>query len=225
MQDRHVVPTVHLYEAALQPPKVDRLMPSRVGQVLSRALLIVLFAAFAWSNFAHWRSTGQPSGLGTMVLEAWVAALFLVRRPTEQVSRTPLAWIAAPIGSFAMLLARPVGGGLPQLACEALQLVGVAVALVSLGTLGRSFGLVAANRGIKTRGAYRVVRHPTYTGYLIAYLGYVAENPSLRNVALLCLGTAFQLVRISEEEQVLSADEGYRAYRGSVRYRLVPFLY
>jgi protein-S-isoprenylcysteine O-methyltransferase Ste14 len=159
------------------------------------------------------------------LLEAWVAVLFLIRRPTERVSRNVLAWVAAPIGSFAMLLARPIGGGLPQLPCEALQLVGVGVALVSLGVLGRSFGLVAANRGVKTGGPYGLVRHPAYSGYLITYLGYVAENPSVRNIALLCIGTAFQLVRIREEERVLSADEGYRVYRGAVRFRLVPYVY
>jgi protein-S-isoprenylcysteine O-methyltransferase Ste14 len=200
-------------------------MVIRSGDVLSRALLVALFLAFAWSNFAHWRSTGHASGLGVTVLEAWVAVLFLIRRPTEKVSRSLLAWVAAPIGSFAMLLARPDGGGLPQLPCEALQLAGVVVALVSLGTLGRSFGLVAANRGVKTGGPYGLVRHPAYTGYLITYLGYVAENPSLRNIALLCLGTAFQVVRISEEERVLSGDEGYRAYRGAVRFRLMPYVY
>jgi protein-S-isoprenylcysteine O-methyltransferase Ste14 len=193
--------------------------------VLSRALLVVLFAGFAWSNLVHWRSTGRPFGLGTTLLEAWVAVLFLIRRPTKLVSRSTLAWIAAPIGSFAMLLARPDGGGLSQLPCEVVQLVGVAVALVSLGTLGRSFGLVAANRGVKTRGPYALVRHPAYTGYLITYLGYVAESPSLRNVFLVCLGTAFQLVRISEEERVLSGDESYRVYRGTVRFRLVPHVY
>jgi protein-S-isoprenylcysteine O-methyltransferase Ste14 len=200
-------------------------IPARLGQVLSRALLIILFAAFAWSNFAHWRATGRPSGLGTTLLEAWVAVLFLIQRPTKRVSYNVLAWVAAPIGSFAMLLARPVGGGLPELPCEILQLAGVTMALISLGTLGRSFGLVAANRGIKTRGPYGLVRHPTYTGYLITYLGYVAENPSLRNVALLCIGTAFQLVRIREEEHVLSGDEDYRVYRGAVRFRLVPYVY
>lgn len=196
-----------------------------VGAVLSRAVLVGLFAAFAWSNFAHWRSTGQPSGLGTTVLEGWVALLFLVRRSTQSVSSRRLAWVAAPIGSFAMLFARPAGGGLPHLACEVLQLVGVLVALVSLGVLGRSFGLVAANRGVKTGGPYGFVRHPAYTGYLISYLGYVLENPSLPNAALLVLGTAFQLVRISEEEQVLARDAAYEGYRRRVRYRLIPLVY
>ena len=130
-------------------------MRERAGSLLSRALLVTLFLAFAWANLQRWRATGEPSGLGTTLLEGWVAVLFLVRRPTKQVSSRRLAWVAAPIGSFAMLLARPASGGLPQLPAEAFQLLGVAVALLSLGTLGRSFGLVAANRGVKTAARMR----------------------------------------------------------------------
>ena len=40
----------------------------------------------------------------------------------------------------------------------------------------------------------------------MSYLGYVAENPSFANLALLCLSTAFQLVRIGEEERLLRSD-------------------
>jgi protein-S-isoprenylcysteine O-methyltransferase Ste14 len=200
-------------------------MLKRAGGVLSRALLVLLFGLFAWSNFAHWRSTGEPSGLGLMLLEGWVALMFVIRRPARNVSFSRLAWIAAPIGTFAMLLARPAEGGLSPILCEAVQLVGVAFALVSLTALGRSFGLVAANRGVKTRGPYGLVRHPAYAGYLISYVGYIAENPSLRNVGLLLLGTAFQLVRIREEEQLLSRDSSYATYRQRVRYRLIPLVY
>lgn len=197
----------------------------RIGGLLSRAALVGLFVLFAWANFAHWRSTGKPSGLGTTLLEGWAAALFLVRRTPDQLSLRPLAWVAAPIGSFAMLLARPHAGGLPYLFCELLQLAGVLLALLSLATLGRSFGLVAANRGVKTRGPYRLVRHPAYTGYLVSYVGYVLENPAPLNVALLIISTAFQLLRISEEERLLVRDSAYARYRASVRYRLVPLVY
>jgi protein-S-isoprenylcysteine O-methyltransferase Ste14 len=206
-------------------PGLPITMTERAGSVLSRALLVLLFGAFAWSNLAHWRSTGEPSGLGITLLEGWVALMFVIRRPAASVSDRRLAWVVAPIGSFAMLLARPEGGGLPPLLCEAVQLGGIVFALVSLGVLGRSFGLVAANRGVKTRGPYALVRHPAYTGYLITYLGYVAEHPSLLNLALLCVGTAFQLVRIREEEDVLSRDSVYQRYRGRVRYRLIPLVY
>jgi protein-S-isoprenylcysteine O-methyltransferase Ste14 len=195
------------------------------ARIVSNASLVLLFLAFASANFMHWRKTGQPSGLGATLLEAWTAALFLARRPTDAVSRSWLAWLAAPIGSFAMLLARPSGGGLAHVLCEALQLGGVAIVLVSLSKLGRSFGLVAANRGVKTGGPYRVVRHPAYSGYLVTYAGYVAENPSPRNLALLAVGTLFQLVRIREEERVLRGDDSYRVYCERVTHRLVPYVY
>jgi protein-S-isoprenylcysteine O-methyltransferase Ste14 len=203
----------------------NRILLSRVGSVLSRALLVLLFIFFAWANLSHWRATGEPSGLGLTILEGWVALLFVIRRPASDVSFSRLAWIAAPIGTFAMLLARPAEGGLPPLLCEVVQLGGVAFAVVSLTALGRSFGLVAANRGVKTRGPYALVRHPAYAGYLVSYLGYVAENPSLRNVGLLVVGTAFQLVRIREEERLLLRDSAYQWYRTRVRYRLVPLVY
>jgi protein-S-isoprenylcysteine O-methyltransferase Ste14 len=202
-------------------PRLSRLILT----LAARLALVGLFAAFAWSNFAHWRATGEPSGLGTTLLEGWVAMLFLVRRPTNAVSGRTLAWLAAPIGSFAMLFARPHGHGLPHVPAETMQLAGVAVALLSLGVLGRSFGLVAANRGVKTGGPYGVVRHPAYAGYLISYAAYVAENPSLRNLALLCVGTAFQMIRIGEEELILANDSAYERYRGRVRYRLIPLVY
>jgi protein-S-isoprenylcysteine O-methyltransferase Ste14 len=195
------------------------------GSVLSRAVLVLLFVAFAWANLSHWRETGEPSGLGLTILEGWVALMFVIRRPAREVSVSRLAWIAAPIGTFAMLLGRPADGGLPPIFCEAVQLGGVAFALVSLTALGRSFGLVAANRGVKTRGPYGLVRHPAYAGYLISYLGYVAENPSLANIGLLFIGTAFQLIRIREEEQLLSRDSTYDTYRRRVRYRLIPLVY
>jgi protein-S-isoprenylcysteine O-methyltransferase Ste14 len=200
-------------------------LPRAVLSVGGRLALVALFAAFAWSNFAHWRSTGEPSGFGMTLLEGWVAILFLVRRSPDAVSGRAWAWLAAPIGSFAMLFARPGGDGVPHAAAEAAQLLGVGLALVSLGILGRSFGLVAANRGIKTGGPYRIVRHPAYTGYLISYLAYVAENPTVRNLALLCVGTAFQMIRIGEEELVLAADSTYARYRDAVRYRLIPLVY
>lgn len=197
----------------------------RAAPLAGRLALVGIFGAFAWANFAHWRATGHPSGIGTTLLEGWMAVLFLVRRGTTDVSGRRLAWFAAPVGSFAMLLARPAGGGLPNAFCEAVQLGGVLIALLSLFTLGRSFGLVAANRGLKTSGPYRLVRHPTYTGYLVSYAGYVAENPSIRNLVLLALSTSFQLIRINEEELVLSHDSAYAQYRRRVRFRLIPLLY
>src|SRR4051794_17740453 len=55
--------------------------------------------------------------------------------------------------------------------------------------------------------------------YLISYAAYTAENLSLGNVALLVVATAFQLLRINEEELVLTGDAAYSNYRQRVHYR------
>ena len=116
-------------------------------------------------------------------------------------SSSARAWIVAPIGTFAMLGARPADGALvPAAASELIQLAGLVLALAGLGALGRSFGVVA-NRGIKTNGMYRFVRHPLYASYLVVDVGYVLANPSGRNLSLACLATGFQFLRIREEER------------------------
>jgi protein-S-isoprenylcysteine O-methyltransferase Ste14 len=191
----------------------------------TNSVLVLLFVLFAWANFSSWRESGSPTGLGLTILEAWTAGLFLVRRAPTTLSSNATAWVAAPLGSFAMLLARPASGGISHVLSELLQLAGVALALASLGALGRSFGLVAANRGIRTKGPYRLVRHPTYAGYFIAWIGYVAESPSARNWVLLALAAAAQVVRMNEEERVLANDASYRDYMSSVRRRLIPRVY
>jgi protein-S-isoprenylcysteine O-methyltransferase Ste14 len=199
----------------------------RVRRIAGNALLVVLFLLFAYANFRRWRETGEPVGFGITILSATVAFLFIVRRPPEETSRRAIAWLAAPVGTFAMLLARPVAdpNAGPAFVLELVQLMGVLVAFAGLGMLGRSFGLVAANRGVKTSGLYRLVRHPVYAGYFVSDCGYVLENPSVRNVALLVAMTVGQIVRIGEEERLLTGDRTYRDYCSRVRYRLIPYLF
>jgi protein-S-isoprenylcysteine O-methyltransferase Ste14 len=193
---------------------------------LATAGLVLLCVLFAWANFSSWRTTGRPTGLGATILESWMAGLFLLRRQPLAVSGTPLAWLAAPLGSFGMLMARPGGtGGISHAISEPIQLFGVGVALVSLWTLGRSFGLVAANRGIRMGGPYRLVRHPIYFGYLFTNIGYVLESPTSWNIGLVCATLLGQLIRIREEERVLGQDDTYRRYMTRVRSRLIPFVF
>jgi protein-S-isoprenylcysteine O-methyltransferase Ste14 len=197
---------------------------TRFGRPLGDALLVVLLLGFAIGNLDAWRRTGRPTGLGATGFEVMTAAFCVGRSKPLAVTGDWLAWPAALLGAFLMLLARPVTGD-SRPAWEAVQMLGLLVAALSLGVLRHSFGLVAANRGIKTSGLYRVVRHPAYLGYFVTWFGYAGENPTLRNIALLVVATGFQLLRIRQEEAVLSLDAGYRNYRARVRHRLVPFVY
>jgi protein-S-isoprenylcysteine O-methyltransferase Ste14 len=91
--------------------------------------------------------------------------------------------------------------------------------------LGRSFGIVAANRGVVVGGPYRLVRHPIYLGYLVTHAGFLLSNWSLRNLAVYAAAYIFQVARIFAEERILLVDGRYREYFQSVRYRLIPGLF
>src|SRR5437899_9023283 len=48
----------------------------------------------------------------------------------------------------------------------AMSAAGLIVVIAAKLTLGRSFGIAPANRGVVARGPYNIVRHPIYTGYV-----------------------------------------------------------
>jgi protein-S-isoprenylcysteine O-methyltransferase Ste14 len=96
--------------------------------------------------------------------------------------------------------------------------------IVVLGklSLGRSFGLTPANRGIVSTGLYRFVRHPIYLGYLITHVGFVIAYPADWNLAVLAAADVALLLRAICEERTLALDDAYRAYMGRVRWRIIP---
>jgi protein-S-isoprenylcysteine O-methyltransferase Ste14 len=161
-----------------------------------------------------------------MVSEGVVVLLLVFRRPTQSVSRRPWDWLAGIAGSFFVLLVRPAGGtAIADAAGFALQLVGTGFQLYGKVVLGRSFGIVAANRGVVSSGPYRLVRHPIYLGYLVTHAGFLFSNPSVRNLAIYAAAYFFQFARIHAEERILAQDVEYREYLRSVRYRLIPGVY
>ena len=64
----------------------------------------------------------------------------------------------------------------PETFTALVSAVGLMIVVAGKVTLGRSFGLTPANRGIVSTGVYRIVRHPIYLGYLITHIGFVIAN-------------------------------------------------
>jgi protein-S-isoprenylcysteine O-methyltransferase Ste14 len=198
--------------------------PVRIGVNLAGAAGAALFAQASLQFYLH---THSLVGAAFLVEEAWFVIAFLVRRPPSAVSRDPGSWLLAFGGTFAGVLFRPagahphwgVGTGL------GLQLAGLAVCIPSLLTLGRSFGFVAADRGLIARGPYAIVRHPVYASYLLIQSGYVLQSISLRNFLVMALATGCNVGRALMEERLLTGSPPYRAYRRRVRWRLVPGLW
>jgi protein-S-isoprenylcysteine O-methyltransferase Ste14 len=91
--------------------------------------------------------------------------------------------------------------------------------------LGRSFGLMPANRGIVTNGPYRIVRHPIYFGYFLNHLFFLMAHFSMGNLMLYAGVYFLQGVRIWREEALLKQDGDYKEYMIKTKYRFIPGLF
>jgi protein-S-isoprenylcysteine O-methyltransferase Ste14 len=184
-------------------------------------------AWFAQASVRFYLDTHRLIGGLFVIEQMWFAIAFLIRRPPRAVSRRIGTWLAAFGGTFGGLLLRPAGAHPPWgvHAGFGVQLAGLLLAIASLLALGRSFGFVAADRGLKTRGPYGVVRHPIYASYLLIQSGYLLQSLSLRNLAVVAFATACNIARALAEERLLARSPAYRAYRERVRWRLIPYLW
>jgi protein-S-isoprenylcysteine O-methyltransferase Ste14 len=100
--------------------------------------------------------------------------------------------------------------------------VGLILVIVGKMALGRSFGVVPANRGVVVHGPYGIVRHPIYTGYLITHAGFLLAHPVPWNIGVILVADAALVWRALMEERILKADAEYQGYCQRVGWHLVP---
>jgi protein-S-isoprenylcysteine O-methyltransferase Ste14 len=112
----------------------------------------------------------------------------------------------------------------------ALVIGGTSFRLWAIRTLGRFFTRsvrVSSDQTVVVDGPYRWVRHPSYTGSMLAAAGV---GLALGNaVSLACLLAAILAgfgyrIRVEEDALVETLGEPYRAYRARTK-RLVPFVW
>jgi protein-S-isoprenylcysteine O-methyltransferase Ste14 len=100
----------------------------------------------------------------------------------------------------------------------------------SIMTLGEYFTgsvAVSSDQPVVTAGPYRMLRHPSYTGILLAYTGIgLASANWIGLAAMAVLPLAGILLRIHAEERALLTTLGdpYRAYAAQHK-RLVPLVW
>jgi protein-S-isoprenylcysteine O-methyltransferase Ste14 len=197
------------------------------GELVAKAVIITLFSAMAIRMAGDFRATGHVTGLLLLVSESLVVALTVVRRKAGVVDRSWHARILTGFSTFGPSLVRPVSVAalLPEIVTVPVAVVGIIIVLCGKLSLGRSFGLAPANRGIVSTGLYKFLRHPIYLGYLITHVGFVLANPAPWNLAVLALADVALLFRAVREEGTLTKDEAYRSYTDRVRWRIVPGIF
>jgi protein-S-isoprenylcysteine O-methyltransferase Ste14 len=204
--------------------KTSRWNRATVTDLLARATIIALFTLLSVNLFGDFLRTGHVTGLLLLAGESLVVVLTVVRRPARLVDRSVSAAVMTTISLAGPPLLR-AGSDMPLLPDAATAMVsGIGLALVVMGkiALGRSFGVVPANRGVVVRGPYTFVRHPIYTGYLISHAAFFVANPTPLNAAIILIADGALILRALMEERVLSADVEYQGYCRRVGWHLVP---
>lgn len=194
-----------------------------LGELASKIVIVTLFSSMAMRIAADCARTGHATGILLLASEALVVVLTLVRRSAGSVDRTWRARVLTAFSTFGPPLVRPMSvAGTPENFTLAVTAIGLMVVVLGKMSLGRSFGLTPANRGIVSTGLYRVVRHPIYLGYLVTHVGFVIANLAFWNLAVLVTADVALMLRARCEERTLAGDPAYRDYMQRVRWRVMP---
>lgn len=159
-----------------------------------------------------------------------VLAIALTRRPPRAVDlslRSSASVFVAYAYPYAQVIWLNWVPGEPLWPRAGLVLVTVAavLSLTSLLSLRSLFGVRPALRGVASRGAYRIIRHPMYFSYIASDIGYNLQEWNMGTVLVTVCGWVSLLYRIYAEERVLAQDAAWGSYTSKVHYRLVPGLW
>ena len=216
----HAVPTVQRWlDFEFKSVRAERLV-----RIATNLIGAIGAAFFAQATLRVYLQSHRLIGAAFFVEQMWVVVAYLIRRPARTASRRLGDWLLAFGGTFAGVLFRPDGAH-PQWGLTmglTVQLVGLAICVTSFLALGRSFGFVAADRGLVRRGPYAIVRHPIYASYVLLQFGYLLQSISLRNALVMLVASGCNVGRAVAEDRVLATNKDYDAYRRRVRWRLLP---
>ena len=187
--------------------------------------LAACYLIFSWGMLIDFTRTHRLSSLILTVFETFIVFYSLCRPAPKQANTSIYDWTVALAGTFILLLLRPAPQVHGHPAVLTVQLIGMCISLAALFSLNKSWGLVAANRGIKTAGMYSVVRHPIYAGYFVSFAAYLVQNATAANAMIYAVFVCLELLRMGAEERLLSRDPDYVSYTRRIRWRVVPFVY
>jgi protein-S-isoprenylcysteine O-methyltransferase Ste14 len=205
------------------------LLLSGIGVAIMVALAARGFAVLPIA-LASTRAALVTVYIAWLVVESRVARSE-VKRPSTRLDKGTLELYAAARAAT-VILALLLSGVQPlsTIAVGASIFVsGIALRLIAIRTLGRFYShriRVSSDQTVVDTGPYRLMRHPAYTGMLLAHAGFVlASFHVAAAAALVALFVPAVVARILIEERALTSTmPAYADYcRG--RARLLPFLW
>ncbi len=185
-----------------------------------------LFAGFSIKDFYLFSSSYNVILLSKGILSLLLMVSFSVRSNAKKRSYSTKAFIITLIPIFIPLLLSTKDAHLVREEIFfTLIILGIAVSALSVIELWDSFGALPSVRKLKFGGPYKAVRHPVYTGYLLTAIGITLAGCTAYNLSMLILLIVFMVLRIGEEEKLLSTEVAYLEYKDKVKYRLIPCIF
>jgi protein-S-isoprenylcysteine O-methyltransferase Ste14 len=181
---------------------------------LAVALGAVVLSYLAWLAAESRLAVGELSKDRTRV-DRGTCELYAFGR-----AATVLSALALPGEWTGLGLWYPIGFGI--------FVAGVLLRLSAIRSLGRYYShrvRVTGSHKIVTHGPYRALRHPAYSGMILAHCGFVICFFNMTSAAILLMVLAPAVIlRIRVEERVLFEIDGYREY-AERRARLIPLVW
>ena len=184
-----------------------------------------ILPAVAWAMFITMQAVRMQwppylLSLELLAINTVTIGLIIMRRPATKTG-TLAEGVLGVAGTFIFALLAPPHQS-PGILPVIVEIAGVSGWVVSLIYLGRSFGIVPADRGLVVRGPYRFVRHPIYAFQMVFAIGYFLAVPTAWSAFVITAWVALQTFRLIREERILG---GYETYKQHTRWRLVPFIW
>lgn len=167
-----------------------------------------LVEAYALSRRPHGAARNADHHTRLMLVASSMLAFFVIEFLVHASAPGPSEWRAVGVG---------------------LCLLGLSVRIWAIATLGRFFTtevMIQADQKVVDRGPYRWVRHPSYLGILLLFLGVpLAQGQPVGDLVMLVVFLPALTYRMAVEERTLVEALGlaYQEYQARTR-RLIPFL-
>jgi len=196
---------------------------------VDKTIAVLAVLPFAYNIFRIIKSGQMNLSRASIVIQFSIIIITMVMRTTPvRVTPNPWYWLLAfgvtYFGLFVAIFAERGTALLPDVVSNSISILALVVAVYARLSLGRSIGFVPAERDIITRGAYRFVRHPIYTGLVLSYVGFSLHMFSPRNVMMSLIVIALIVLKSFIEEGFLREVPDYTDYLDRVRWRWFPGL-
>jgi methanethiol S-methyltransferase len=215
------------------------------------ALFVGSLSLTAWLYAVTFGTERPSNGWTPVAFDALLLSLFALhhsafaREPLkraiarvipERLTRSLYVWVASSLLILVCVLWQPIGGALYWIKgwqvwpFGIVQLVGVwviarATAAIDALELAGIRNTKVSHAELQSHGAYGLVRHPIYLGWVLVVFG--AAHMTGDRLAFAVLTTMYLLLAMPWEERSLERQFGpkYQQYKEHVRWKIIPYLY